>query len=55
MWIVLVTSAFALLDTADGVLATVAAVTAAGLLACAAVDGRSGLALLPAVLLAGLI
>ncbi|MGN2363587.1 MraY family glycosyltransferase [Streptomyces luridiscabiei] len=53
--IVLVTSAFALLDTADGVLATVAAVTAAGLLACAAVDGRSGLALLPAVLLAGLI
>ncbi|MER7039727.1 MraY family glycosyltransferase [Streptomyces microflavus] len=53
--IVLVTSAFALLDTSDGVLATVAAVTAAGLLACAAVDGRSGLALLPAVLLAGLI
>lgn len=53
--IVLVTGAFALLDTSDGVLATVAAVTAAGLLACAAVDGRSGLALLPAVLLAGLI
>lgn len=55
IWIVLVTNAFALLDTSDGVLATVGAVIAAGLLACAAVDGRSGLALLPAVLLAGLI
>ncbi|MEV4876524.1 MraY family glycosyltransferase [Streptomyces cyaneofuscatus] len=55
LWIVLVTQAFALLDTSDGALATVGAVTAAGLLACAAVDGRSGLALLPAVLLAGLI
>jgi len=55
IWIVLVTNAFALLDTSDGVLAIVGAVTAAGLLACAAVDDRSGLALLPAVLLAGLI
>ncbi|CAM5530960.1 hypothetical protein SCYAM73S_06186 [Streptomyces cyaneofuscatus] len=48
IWIVLVTQAFALLDTSDGALATVGAVTAAGLLACAAVDGRSGPALLPA-------
>ncbi|MEW1756877.1 MraY family glycosyltransferase [Streptomyces cyaneofuscatus] len=55
IWIVLVTQAFALLDTSDGALATVGAVTAAGLLACAAVDGRSGPALLPAALLAGLI
>lgn len=55
IWIVAVTQAFALLDTSDGALATVGAVTAAGLLACAAVDGRSDLALLPAVLLAGLI
>ncbi|MYX18086.1 undecaprenyl/decaprenyl-phosphate alpha-N-acetylglucosaminyl 1-phosphate transferase [Streptomyces sp. SID8374] len=54
IWIVLATQAFALLDTSDGVLATVGAVTAAGLLACAAVDGRAELALLPAVLLAGL-
>ncbi|MFE2295089.1 MraY family glycosyltransferase [Streptomyces sp. NPDC059452] len=53
--IVLLTNAFALLDTADGALATVGAVTAAGLFACAAVDGRSGLALLPAALLAGLL
>lgn len=53
--IVAVTQAFALLDTSDGALAAVGVVTAAGLLACAAVDGRSGLALLPAVLLAGLI
>ncbi|MEW1631256.1 MraY family glycosyltransferase [Streptomyces sp. NPDC089173] len=55
LWIVAVTQAFALFDTSDGALATVGAVTAAGLLACAAVDGRSDLALLPAVLLAGLI
>lgn len=55
IWIVLATQAFALLDTSDGVLATVGAVTAAGLLACAAVEGRAELALLPAVLLAGLI
>ncbi|MFJ9977725.1 MraY family glycosyltransferase [Streptomyces cyaneofuscatus] len=55
IWIVLVTQAFALLDTSDGALATVGAVTAAGLLACAALDGRSGPALLPAALLAGLI
>ncbi|WP_432152174.1 MraY family glycosyltransferase [Streptomyces sp. bgisy029] len=53
--IVAVTQAFALLDTSDGALAAVGVVTAAGLLACAAVDGRAGLALLPAVLLAGLI
>ncbi|WOP07388.1 MraY family glycosyltransferase [Streptomyces cyaneofuscatus] len=55
IWIVLVTHAFALLDTSDGALATVGAVTAAGLLACAALDGRSGPALLTAALLAGLI
>ncbi|OKJ21743.1 glycosyl transferase [Streptomyces sp. CB00316] len=55
IWIVLVTQAFSLLDTSDGALATVGGVTAAGLLACAAVDGRSGLALVPATLLAGLI
>ncbi|MFF2697035.1 MraY family glycosyltransferase [Streptomyces cyaneofuscatus] len=55
IWIVLVTQAFALLDTSDGALATVGAVTAAGLLACAALDGRSGPALLTAALLAGLI
>ncbi|ARF76721.1 undecaprenyl-phosphate alpha-N-acetylglucosaminyl 1-phosphate transferase [Kitasatospora albolonga] len=53
--IVLLTNAFALLDTADGALATVGAVTAAGLLACAAVEGLSGPALLPAALLAGLL
>ncbi|MFF9791551.1 MraY family glycosyltransferase [Streptomyces bacillaris] len=53
--IVAVTQAFALLDTSDGVLATVGTVTAAGLLTCAALDGRAGLALPPAVLLAGLI
>lgn len=55
IWIVAVTQAFALLDTSDGALATVGAVTAAGLLACAALDGRSGPALLTAALLAGLI
>ncbi|WP_411080095.1 undecaprenyl/decaprenyl-phosphate alpha-N-acetylglucosaminyl 1-phosphate transferase [Streptomyces sp. cmx-18-6] len=55
LWIVLVANAFALLDTSHGALATVAAVTAAGLLACALIDGRPGFALLPAALLAGLI
>ncbi|MFJ7327533.1 MraY family glycosyltransferase [Streptomyces cyaneofuscatus] len=55
IWIVAVTQAFALLDTSDGSLATVGALTAAGLLACAALDGRAGLALLPAALLAGLV
>ncbi|WP_326702196.1 MraY family glycosyltransferase [Streptomyces cyaneofuscatus] len=55
IWIVAITQAFALLDTSDGALATVGAVTAAGLLACAALDGRAGLALLPAALLAGLV
>ncbi|MBT3074788.1 MULTISPECIES: MraY family glycosyltransferase [Streptomyces] len=53
--IVAVTQAFALLDTSDGTLATVGTVTAAGLLTCAVLDGRAGLALPPAVLLAGLI
>ncbi|MET9205445.1 MULTISPECIES: MraY family glycosyltransferase [Streptomyces] len=53
--IVAVTQAFALLDTSDGTLATVGTVAAAGLLACAVLDGRAGLALPPAVLLAGLI
>ncbi|MFI9190815.1 MraY family glycosyltransferase [Streptomyces californicus] len=54
LWTVLVTNAFALLDHADGLLTVVGAVTAAGLLACAAVDGGSALALLPAALVAGL-
>ncbi|MYT37436.1 undecaprenyl/decaprenyl-phosphate alpha-N-acetylglucosaminyl 1-phosphate transferase [Streptomyces sp. SID8356] len=53
--IVAVTQAFALLDTSDGALAVVGTVTAAGLLVCAALDGRTGLALPPAVLLAGLV
>ncbi|MFH9294965.1 MraY family glycosyltransferase [Streptomyces sp. NPDC017520] len=54
LWIVLVTNAFALLDHADGLLTTVGLVTAAGLLACAAVGGSPALALLPAALVAGL-
>ncbi|NEA12241.1 undecaprenyl/decaprenyl-phosphate alpha-N-acetylglucosaminyl 1-phosphate transferase, partial [Streptomyces sp. SID10692] len=54
LWTVLVTNAFALLDHADGLLTVVGVVTAAGLLACAAVDGGSALALLPAALVAGL-
>lgn len=54
LWIVLVTNAFALLDHADGLLTTVGLVTAAGLLACAAVGGSPALALLPATLVAGL-
>nr|WP_239144316.1 MraY family glycosyltransferase [Streptomyces sp. SID14515] len=54
LWIVLVTNAFALLDHADGLLTSVGVVTAAGLLACAAVDGSPALALLPATLAAGL-
>lgn len=54
LWIVLVTNAFALLDHVDGVLTAVGVVTAAGLLACAAVGGSPALALLPAALAAGL-
>ncbi|MEV7909992.1 MraY family glycosyltransferase [Streptomyces griseus] len=54
LWIVLVTNAFALLDHADGLLTTVGVVTAAGLLACAVIDGSAALALLPAALAAGL-
>ncbi|MFD8711516.1 MraY family glycosyltransferase [Streptomyces anulatus] len=54
LWIVLVTNAFALLDHADGLLTTVGLVTAAGLLACAALGGDSALTLLPATLVAGL-
>ncbi|MFH9395043.1 undecaprenyl/decaprenyl-phosphate alpha-N-acetylglucosaminyl 1-phosphate transferase [Streptomyces sp. NPDC017556] len=54
LWIVLLTNAFALLDHADGLLTTVGLVTAAGLLACAAVGGSPALALLPAALVAGL-
>jgi UDP-GlcNAc:undecaprenyl-phosphate GlcNAc-1-phosphate transferase len=54
LWIVLVTNAFALLDHADGLLTAVGVVTAAGLLACAAVGGSPALALLPAALAAGL-
>ncbi len=55
LWIVLVTNAFALLDHADGLLTTVGVVTAAGLLACAVIDGSAALALLPAALAAGLV
>ncbi|MFI1227489.1 MULTISPECIES: MraY family glycosyltransferase [unclassified Streptomyces] len=55
LWIVLVANAFALLDHADGLLAAVGVVTAAGLLTCAAVDGSPALALLPATLAAGLV
>ncbi|MGW1295436.1 MraY family glycosyltransferase [Streptomyces sp. NPDC002533] len=54
LWIVLVTNAFALLDHADGLLTAVSLVTAAGLLACAAVGGAPALALLPTTLVAGL-
>ncbi|MFE7370494.1 MraY family glycosyltransferase [Streptomyces anulatus] len=54
LWIVLVANAFALLDHADGLLATVGLVTAAGLLACAALGGDPALTLLPATLVAGL-
>ncbi|MER6022598.1 undecaprenyl/decaprenyl-phosphate alpha-N-acetylglucosaminyl 1-phosphate transferase [Streptomyces anulatus] len=54
LWIVLVTNAFALLDHADGLLTTVGLVTAAGLLACAALGGDLALTLLPATLVAGL-
>ncbi|MEV2261138.1 MraY family glycosyltransferase [Streptomyces anulatus] len=54
LWIVLVTNAFALLDHADGLLTTVGLVTAAGLLACAALGGDLALTLLPATLAAGL-
>ncbi|MFI5919261.1 undecaprenyl/decaprenyl-phosphate alpha-N-acetylglucosaminyl 1-phosphate transferase [Streptomyces anulatus] len=54
LWIVLVTNAFALLDHADGLLTTVGLVTAAGLLACAALGGDSALTLLPATLVASL-
>ncbi|MFE7136793.1 MraY family glycosyltransferase [Streptomyces sp. NPDC057644] len=54
LWIVLVTNAFALLDHVDGVLTAVGVVTAAGLLACAAIGGNLALALLPATLAAGL-
>ncbi|QYA98484.1 undecaprenyl/decaprenyl-phosphate alpha-N-acetylglucosaminyl 1-phosphate transferase [Streptomyces anulatus] len=54
LWIVLVTNAFALLDHADGLLTTVGLVTAAGLLACAALGGDLTLTLLPATLAAGL-
>lgn len=55
LWIVLVTGAFAVLDDSEGVLAAVGIVTAAGLIACAALDGGLGLALLPAALTAGLV
>lgn len=41
LWIVLVTNAFALLDHADGLLTTIGVVTAAGLLACALIDGSA--------------
>ncbi|MFD7128902.1 MULTISPECIES: MraY family glycosyltransferase [Streptomyces] len=54
LWIVLVTNAFALLDHADGLLTTIGLVTAAGLLACAALGGDPALTLLPATLVAGL-
>lgn len=54
LWIVFLTNAFSTLDNSDGAMATVAVVTATGLLACAVLDGRSGVVLLLAVLVAAL-
>ncbi|MER5986822.1 undecaprenyl/decaprenyl-phosphate alpha-N-acetylglucosaminyl 1-phosphate transferase [Streptomyces sp. NPDC001787] len=55
VWIVFLTNAFSMLDNSDGAMGTVCAVTAAGLLVCAAADGRSGVVLLLAALMAALI
>lgn len=49
-WIVFITNAFNLLDNSDGVVGTVAAVTALGLAGCAVVEQRFGLAVLLCVL-----
>ncbi|WP_323137944.1 MraY family glycosyltransferase [Streptomyces sp. NBC_01433] len=54
LWIVFLTNAFSTLDNSDGAMATVAVVTATGLLVCAALDGRSGVVLLLTVLVAAL-
>ncbi|MFC9245984.1 MraY family glycosyltransferase [Streptomyces sp. NPDC057136] len=54
VWIVFLTNAFNLLDNSDGAMGAVAVITASGLLVCAAVDGRLGIVLLLAVLMASL-
>ncbi|MGW2818623.1 MraY family glycosyltransferase [Streptomyces sp. NPDC001415] len=54
LWIVFVTYAFQLLDTSDGAMGAVAAVTALGLAVCAIAEGRPGHGLLLSVLAAAL-
>ncbi|WP_405479551.1 MraY family glycosyltransferase [Streptomyces sp. NBC_00009] len=54
LWIVFVTNACRLIDTSDGVLGTVAVVTALGLSACAAAGGLGPLAAILGVLAAAL-
>ncbi|MFF1392973.1 MraY family glycosyltransferase [Streptomyces sp. NPDC058287] len=54
LWIVFVTNACRLIDTSDGVLGTVAVVTALGLSACAAAGGLGPLAAVLGVLAAAL-
>ncbi|MEV5277516.1 MraY family glycosyltransferase [Streptomyces sp. NPDC051994] len=54
LWIVFVTNAFQLLDTSDGAMGAVAAVTALGLAVCAIAEGRPGHGLLLSVLAAAL-
>jgi UDP-GlcNAc:undecaprenyl-phosphate GlcNAc-1-phosphate transferase len=53
-WIVFVTNAFALLDTSDGAMGTVGAVTALGLAVCALTADRPGLAVVLCLLAAAL-
>ncbi|MFD9631225.1 MraY family glycosyltransferase [Streptomyces violascens] len=54
LWIVLVTHAFQLLDSSDGAMGAVAAVTALGLAVCAIAEGHPGHGLLLSVLAAAL-
>lgn len=54
LWIVFVTHAFQLLDSSDGAMGAVAAVTALGLAVCAIADGHPGHGLLLSVLAAAL-
>ncbi|MCX5388128.1 MraY family glycosyltransferase [Streptomyces sp. NBC_00083] len=54
LWIVFVTNAFQLLDTSDGAMGAVAAVTALGLAVCAIAEGHPGHGLLLSVLAAAL-
>ncbi|WP_438293030.1 MraY family glycosyltransferase [Streptomyces sp. HUAS TT7] len=54
LWIVFVTHAFQLLDSSDGAMGAVAAVTALGLAVCAIAEGRPGHGLLLSVLAAAL-